>query len=94
MDEPKNTTRFGPGNPGKPKGATNHLTREIKQMVSEALEQAGGVDYLAAKAESHPAAFLALVGRVIPLQVSGDPDNPLAIGLKVEFVNPPVPRSA
>jgi hypothetical protein len=94
MDEPKNSTRFGPGNPGKPKGATNHITREIKQMVCEALESAGGVDYLAAKAESHPAAFLALVGRVIPLQVTGDPDNPLAMSMRVEFVSPPVPRSA
>jgi hypothetical protein len=26
--------------------------------------------------------------------VSGDSDNPLSVGLTVEFVNPPVPRSA
>lgn len=69
--EPKNTTQFGVGNPGKPKGATNKLTRELKEMISEALEGAGGVDYLIAKADTHPAAFLALVGRILPLQVNG-----------------------
>jgi hypothetical protein len=61
------------GNPdGRPKGATNKVTQELKEMIREALEGAGGVDYLIDKAESHPAAFLALVGRILPLQVNAD----------------------
>lgn len=72
MDEPKITTKFGVGNPGKPKGATNKINREIKEMIREALDGAGGVNYLIAKANSHPAAFLSLVGRVLPLQVTGE----------------------
>ena len=71
MDETKNTHQFGPGNPGKPKGATNHLTREVKAMILEALEGAGGVQYLIDKADSHPQAFMSLLGRVLPLQVTG-----------------------
>ena len=78
MDEPKITTQFGPGNPGKPKGATNKLTREVKQMIVEALDGAGGVDYLIAKADTHPAAFLALVGRVLPLQVQAEVKHDVA----------------
>lgn len=35
---PKNTGQFGPGNPGKPKGATNKVTREFKATVQRLLE--------------------------------------------------------
>jgi hypothetical protein len=41
--------------------------------------------YLAEKAETHPGPFLALVGKVLPLQVQGDPDNPLLTGITVTF---------
>ena len=37
-DEPKNTGRFAKGNPGKPKGATNKVTREFKATVQKLLE--------------------------------------------------------
>ena len=36
--KPKNTGQFGPGNPGKPKGATNKVTREFKATVKKLLE--------------------------------------------------------
>lgn len=36
--KPKNTGQFGPGNPGKPKGATNKVTREFKATVQKLLE--------------------------------------------------------
>ena len=40
-----------------------------------ALDKAGGVDYLAAQAEKTPSAFLALVGKALPLHahVGTDP---------------------
>lgn len=41
-------------------------------MVLEALEGVGGVAYLMQKAETHPVPFLALVGKVLPLQLQGD----------------------
>lgn len=34
----KKTGKFGPGNPGKPKGATNKVTREFKATVKRLLE--------------------------------------------------------
>lgn len=35
---PKNTGRFGKGNPGKPKGAVNKSTREFRETVRALLE--------------------------------------------------------
>jgi len=60
---------------GRPKGAQNKVTRAIKDMVAQALDKAGGVDYLIAQAEENPTAFLTLVGKVIPLQVAGQLDH-------------------
>jgi hypothetical protein len=52
-------------------------------MILGALSAAGGVDYLQARAEDPrtAAAFLGLVGKVLPMTVTSDPDAPL----KVEF---------
>jgi hypothetical protein len=68
----------GPG-PGRPKGATNKVTGEVKAMILAALDKAGGVDYLAAQALETPAAFMSLVGKVLPLQLTGDKNNPVYI---------------
>jgi hypothetical protein len=62
---------------GRPKGTPNKTTAAIKEMVIAALHKAGGVDYLAARALDTPAAFMTLVGKVLPLQLSGDPANPV-----------------
>ena len=65
---------------GRKKGTPNKVTGELKEMILAALEQAnpdGGVAYLKARANDSPAAFLTLVGKVLPLQVQGDPDKPL-----------------
>jgi hypothetical protein len=88
MDEPKSTGQFAPGNPGKPKGAVNKMTRELKEMILQALDGAGGVDYLIQKAETHPGPFLALVGKVLPMTLAGDPENPLKASITVELVRP------
>lgn len=70
--------KFKKGEGGRPKGATNRLTREVKAMVIQALENVGGVAYLERQARKrNPAPFLTLVGKVLPLQVSGDPDAPI-----------------
>jgi hypothetical protein len=83
--KPKNTGRFGAGNPGKPKGAKNKATQELKDMILEALQNKGGVEYLERQADEKPVAFMALIGRVLPMTVAGDSENPLAVGLTVTF---------
>lgn len=90
MDEPKNTGQFGKGNPGKPKGAENKLNKEVKQMILDALEQAGGVSYLVEQAKEKPVAFMTLVGKVLPLQVNGPGENGEHLFQKIvrEIVDP------
>ena len=62
---------------GRPKGSLNKVTADVKAMVLQALNDAGGADYLLEQAKGNPNAFLTLVGKVLPLTVSGDKDNPL-----------------
>jgi hypothetical protein len=56
---------------GRPKGSLNKATKEIKELIINALDKAGGVDYLVRQADENPSAFMSLVGKVLPLQVNG-----------------------
>lgn len=56
---------------GRKKGVPNKVTGELKEMILQALANAGGVEYLEKAAKNNPAAFLTLVGKVLPLQVAG-----------------------
>jgi hypothetical protein len=72
---------------GRPVGAVNKTTKELKEMVLLALDEAGGVDYLVRQArKKNPAAFMALLGRVLPMTVAGDPENPLQTVHRIELV--------
>ena len=57
-------------------------------MILAALNDAGGAQYLLTQARNNPNAFLTLVGKVLPMTVAGDKDNPLVTGLTVTFVKP------
>ncbi len=64
---------------GRPKGATNKMTRTIKAAIEEAFTQVGGADYLARMAEAQPAAFMTLLGKVLPAQLEhSSPDGSMA----------------
>lgn len=84
--EPKSTGKFGKGNPGKPKGAVNKMSADLKDMIIGALNAAGGVEYLTERANDPrtASAFLTLVGKVLPLQVTGEGGGPVIT--KVERV--------
>lgn len=73
MAKPKGLPKSG----GRRKGTPNKQTAAVKDMVLAALGNVGGINYLERQAEQNPQAFMTLVGKVIPLQVGGDPDNPL-----------------
>jgi hypothetical protein len=55
---------------GRRPGSVNKVTADIRAMVEEALTRAGGADYLLAQATGNPAAFLQLVGKILPLNVT------------------------
>ena len=48
-------------------------------MVLAALAGVGGEQYLMRQADENPTAFLTLVGKVLPLQITSDPDQPVSI---------------
>ena len=65
---------------GRVAGTPNKLTVLVKDMVSQALEEEGGVKYLRKQAQDNPTAFLTLVGKLIPVQLGGDPNGvPVAL---------------
>jgi hypothetical protein len=55
------------------KGVPNKVTAELKGMILEALDKAGGVAYLldCALNEKTQGAFLSLIGKVLPMTVQG-----------------------
>ncbi len=86
-------TRRLPPNAGKgrPKGATNKNSQMIKDMIVTALDELGGVEYLVECAHDPKtkAAFLGLIGKVMPVQVVGDPENPLRSAITLEITGVP-----
>lgn len=81
------TSKRGGYKGGSRKGIPNKHTKELKDMILQALDGAGGVEYLQERAQDPKtaAAFLSLLGKVLPMKVSGDPDNPLVTGLTITF---------
>jgi hypothetical protein len=67
---------------GRPKGRVAQETADIKAMVIGALQDVGGRDWLAARAQDQPVAFMSLVGRVLPHQVTGENGAPIAVDFR------------
>lgn len=57
---------------GRKPGQLNASTRDVKAKILKALDMVGGEKYLAQVARTHPAAFIALVGKVLPMQLKAD----------------------
>lgn len=75
--------------PGRPKGVPNKQTREIKEMLMQSLEEAGGADYFKQLAESNSSAYASLLGKIIPAevknQITGADGGPVQHSIKVKF---------
>ncbi len=84
MNAVKQTPKIGEGlaGPGRPKGKPNRTTALLKDAILKAATDAGNGDmaeYLRVQAVDNPGPFMALLGKVLPLQIVGDSDNPIAI---------------
>ena len=69
------------GNPsGRPQGSANKVPAILKEAIIKAAELAGGtkglIGYLQVQATANPSAFMGLLGKVLPLQMAGDEENP------------------
>lgn len=84
-EKQSSVSRHGGKRPGagRPKGSLDKGNALIREMVAEALNKAGGIDYLCRVAESHPGPFLGLVGKVLPIQVTGAEGGPVQISWPV-----------
>lgn len=72
-----------PPGPGRPKGMPNKTTALLKDAILKAAEQAGGKDgivgYLKVQAKKNPGPFMALLGKVLPMQIAGPDGGELKI---------------
>lgn len=75
--------RVGTRGAGRPKGVPNKHTGALKEMILMALSKAGGVDYLRRQADENPVAFMSLIGRVLPMQVTGQDGGPVVVQFPV-----------
>jgi hypothetical protein len=66
---------------GRKPGVPNKINADLKEMILGALSDVGGRDYLALRAKDTPAAFLTLVGKVLPMQLAGEGGGPVTINL-------------
>lgn len=73
----------GTPGPGRPKGVPNKNTTLLKDAILAAATKAGGksglVGYLTAQATANPQSFLPLLGKVLPMQLTGDGGGALQI---------------
>ena len=79
---------------GRKPGSVNKNTKELKDMILKALHDSGGVDYLVgcAKNPRTAAAFLGLIGKVLPMQITGQNGGPIVA--RIELVAPSVESTA
>jgi hypothetical protein len=64
---------------GRPKGALNKTTALLKDAILKAAERAGNkvgddgmVSYLEVQATENPGPFMSLLGKVLPMQITGE----------------------
>ena len=81
--------RIPPKVRGNRKGVPNKNTQQIKDMLLEALHGVGGVEYLmeCATNDKSKTAFLGLIGKVMPTQITGSDGGDLKIVTRVELVS-------
>lgn len=86
--EPKNTGKFGKGNPGKPKGALSKTTKTAKEAIAIAADKLGGADRLVDWAKEDPANERVFWGtiypKLLPLQVGGEDGKDITVIHKLE----------
>ncbi|MDR9813101.1 hypothetical protein [Rhizobium hidalgonense] len=75
---------------GRAKGTPNKTTALLKDAILKAATEAGGADglvgYLRIQATENPGPFMSLLGKVLPMQVAGDPNNPIVHMVRREIV--------
>lgn len=81
--------RGSPKSGGRKKGTPNKISGVLKDAILQAAEQAGGeggtVGYLKTQATANPGPFLALLGKVLPMQVTGEEGGAALVVKVIKF---------
>ena len=57
---------------GRPKGVPNKFTGTLKEAILASFDRVGGATYLERQARENPQAYMSLLAKVLPMQVSTD----------------------
>lgn len=68
---PNRGAKKGERRGGRAPGTPNKITAELKDMIRGALDDAGGREYLKRQAIAEPVAFMTLLGKILPKEVTG-----------------------
>jgi hypothetical protein len=82
VSTPKIGQNRGNAGKGRPKGASNKLTKTIREAVEISFDKIGGADWLARMADEQPVAYMTLLGKVLPQQVEHTGANGGAIQME------------
>jgi hypothetical protein len=69
---------------GRKKGSVNKSTKAIKDMILAALDKTGGENYLVRQSEENPVAFMGLLGKIMPTQITGDDGDAIRLVTTIE----------
>jgi hypothetical protein len=79
--QPKVGPNRGNAGKGRPKGSPNKTTAAAKDAIAQAAAELGGatrlVSWAREDAKNEHSFWSVIYPKLLPLQVSGDPDNPL-----------------
>lgn len=68
---------------GRPKGSLNKVNASLKDMILGALKDAGGKSWLARQAQENPVAFMALLAKMLPLELKQEATQPEPLTIRV-----------
>lgn len=91
----KNEAFLAQAGKGRPKGVQNKSTALLKDAILKAAERAGGggedgiANYLQDQAFKNPGPFIALLGKVLPMQVTGEDGSPVQLELVKRIIIDP-----